>query len=257
MTSMACSVRRTLKAVPMARILMPPDSTTKARAESFATAKSASPRSRCTRRSSGVNATCTVAPRFNRMVEPSSSVRSSIGVSCAAANDASAEVTGTGPDRFATTSMIAAAAARGTAHQASRRQVRCGRARGASKSGSGTAGTDACRPARRSKFSHARRWRAIASPLHGSAASHCRNSSCSAGERPRSWRITQAAATSAGSRFSEGAGFIAGAAARRRGVGNTRRICGCRWCPAPRRCFPRCRVSGRFPSAKDRRSCAG
>ena len=188
MTSMACSVRRTLKAVPMARILMPPDSTTKARAESFATAKSASPRSRRTRRSSGVNATCRVAPRFNRIVEPSSSVRSSIGVSCAAANDAPAEVTGKGPDRFARTSMIAAAAARGTAHQASRRQVRCRRARvrGASKSGSGMAGTEACRPARRSKFSHARRWRAIASPLHGSAASHCRNSSCSAGERPRS-----------------------------------------------------------------------
>ena len=181
-----------------------------------------------------------------------------MGASCAPAADALAEAAATGPDRFARTSMIAAAAARGTAHQASRRQVRCRRARvrGASKSGSGMAGTEACRPARRSKFSHARRWRAIASPLHGSAASHCRNSSCSAGERPRSWRITQAAATSAGSRFSEGAGFIAGAAARRRGVGNTRRICGCRWRPVPRRCFPRCRVSARFPSAIDRRSCA-
>jgi hypothetical protein len=62
------------------------------------------------------------------MVEPSSSLRSSIGVSCAAANDASAEVTGTGPDRFATTSTIAAAAARGTVNQINRRQARCGRA---------------------------------------------------------------------------------------------------------------------------------
>ena len=61
-TSTAVASRRTLKTVPTARTSTPPARTINGREDSFATVKSASPRTSVARRSIAVNSVVTTAP---------------------------------------------------------------------------------------------------------------------------------------------------------------------------------------------------